>query len=661
MVPIIIGITGHRDLRKEDIPDLENKVRGIFQEARRKYPNSPIKVLSPLADGADRLVARIGLDEKASLIAVLPMPRSEYEKDFETEESKREFAFLLAQAQEVYELPLLEGNTLENIQGYNEPRNKQYAYVGAYVALHSQILIALWNGKKNGETGGTSEIVRYKLEGVPEPYAPGSSPLDMPDNGPVYHIFTRRERKRTQIMQNNYNPHNPEIDCLKRIEHTTNWDVLYPAGWKEKAPKKETGIDEDQAIAKADEYYDRILTRIDRFNKDIDYFAKSSDSTVRTTLGNASDLLAKKFKIYRKAKYLKFLWQWPTDLRFIVNANWNGKVKESRDYLLYDETKTKLASLPQGVQEILLYHGTADATAQFYQAKVKTVLTALLIASVLAFFSFGAFDELWSMAYILAMFPTLLCVAYLINRYSANKDYDNKFSDYRALAEGLRVQFFWKIAGLNNDVTEHYHRKYKAEMAWMLQAIKNISMKANMEIRNNPVMDKAICLGMVKEHWIDGQKGYFDRSTSERLEIADAQGRFTLRFFIMAMLLVFGIFAVKGVILGQQWSFENYLNMEDVKDWQIYPILLVLIDTFIAMGAARAMYVEKKGFTEEAKQFQRMKDLFDRGSSVMTDCINRGDLKGAEELVTELGKEALTENGDWLLLRRSKPMEVPLG
>lgn len=660
MVPIMIGITGHRDLREEDIPNLEERVRAIFQEIRVKYKDTPIKVLSPLAEGADRLVARIALKiENVSLIVPLPMPRSEYQKDFETEESKKEFADLLTKAEDVYELPLLEGNTAENILGYGAQRNTQYACVGAYVALHSQILIALWNGKDTKETGGTAEIVRFKLEGVPEPYTIANDPLDLPDNGPVYHIFTRRAKKQVEIISDD---HKPEVDCLVKKGSNDGWYVLYPPGWKEKAPKKETGIDEVKAIAKADEYYDRILRHIDRFNGDIDYLAKSSNSSIRTTLGNRLELMSQKYKKrYRQSKSIldKWVWLWTTDLRFIVNANWNGKVKESKYYALPDENK--LASLPEGVKEILAYYGLSDATAQFYQAKVKTVLTTLLIVSVLAFFSFGTFDELWSMAYILALFPSLLCVAFLINWYSDRNNYDNKFSDYRALAEGLRVQFFWKIAGLNNDVTEHYHRKYKAEMAWMLQAIKNISMKANMEIRNNPVIDNTIRLGMVKDHWIDDQKGYFDRSTSERLEIADAQGRFTLRFFIIAMFLVFGIFAVKGIILGQQWSLENILNMEDVKDWQIYPILLVLIDTFIAMGAARAMYVEKKGFTEEAKQFQRMKDLFQKGSNVMIESLKKDDLKGAERLVIELGKEALTENGDWLILRRSKPMEVPLG
>ena len=36
-------------------------------------------------------------------------------------------------------------------------------------------------------------------------------------------------------------------------------------------------------------------------------------------------------------------------------------------------------------------------------------------------------------------------------------DYDNKYFDYRALAEGLRVQIFWRIAGLRDSVADHYY------------------------------------------------------------------------------------------------------------------------------------------------------------------------------------------------------------
>lgn len=229
LIPIVVGVTGHRDLREEDVPKLKKKVGDIFKEIKNKYKSKgkyqypPIKILSPLADGADRLVARVGLHAghaDVKLIAILPMPKEEYEKDFDTAESKREFTDLLEKAEDVFELPFIEGNTLESVQTCKESRNKQYALAGTYIAAHSQILIALWDGKA---TGKTAEVVRAKLEGIPAPSAPPESPLDILDNGPVYHIFTRRKNKQTEIVAYN---HEPEVPCLLQIKN--NWDVLYP-------------------------------------------------------------------------------------------------------------------------------------------------------------------------------------------------------------------------------------------------------------------------------------------------------------------------------------------------------------------------------------------------------------------------------------------------
>lgn len=198
-------------------------------------------------------------------------------------------------------------------------------------------------------------------------------------------------------------------------------------------------------------------------------------------------------------------------------------------------------------------------------------------------------------------------------------------------------------------------------MAWILQAIKNVSMKANIEVLRNSVSKNKDLLEQVKASWIEDQRKYFEKNTSKRKANAEAQERFTYRFFAMAMLLVLGLFIMKAVMLVQQGFEGDILDMTDIKDWKLYSVFLVSIDTFIAIGAARSVYVEKKGFNEEAKQFQRMRDLFERGSKVMADCLEKDDLNGAERLLVELGREALTENGDWLLLRRSKPMEVPLG
>src|SRR4051812_43807947 len=77
-LPLVIGVTGHRDLRDQDIPRLEETVAAIIDGLRHDYlgrgGETPIIVMSSLAEGADRLVARVALAQGARLVAPMPMP-----------------------------------------------------------------------------------------------------------------------------------------------------------------------------------------------------------------------------------------------------------------------------------------------------------------------------------------------------------------------------------------------------------------------------------------------------------------------------------------------------------------------------------------------------------------------------------------------------------
>jgi hypothetical protein len=97
-LPLVIGVTGHRDLRPADHPVLERTVRRAIEELRAQCPHTPLIVLSALAEGADRLVARAALDLGLSLIVPLPMPQAEYEKDFDKLGSLDDFRSIPGQA-----------------------------------------------------------------------------------------------------------------------------------------------------------------------------------------------------------------------------------------------------------------------------------------------------------------------------------------------------------------------------------------------------------------------------------------------------------------------------------------------------------------------------------------------------------------------------------
>ena len=77
---------------------------------QKRYPASPLVMLSSLAEGADRLTARIAFRSNMRLVAVLPLPQDRYEEDFTTPEVLNEFRALLERSIGVIRLPLLDAH-----------------------------------------------------------------------------------------------------------------------------------------------------------------------------------------------------------------------------------------------------------------------------------------------------------------------------------------------------------------------------------------------------------------------------------------------------------------------------------------------------------------------------------------------------------------------
>jgi hypothetical protein len=150
-----IGVTGHRFLA--EIEKLEAAIEEALDRVEAAFPGRELAVLSPLAEGADRLVANAVLErEGSSLIVPLPLPSDDYRRDFESEESQSEFQAFLDRAAQVIELPP------------TPTRNEAYEQVGNYVLEQCDVLIALWDGQGAQGQGGTADIVYRALDrGIP--------------------------------------------------------------------------------------------------------------------------------------------------------------------------------------------------------------------------------------------------------------------------------------------------------------------------------------------------------------------------------------------------------------------------------------------------------------------------------------------------------------
>lgn len=158
--PLLVGVTGHRNI---DIHDarIGALVRREIGRLSRRYGNAPLLILSGLAEGADRLVVDAAQASGGAHIAVLPLPDALYEQDFSTRKSRGDYARLRSSAKRVIAAPLLASRRA--IAEHGEPRNRQYAWIGAFIAKRADVLIALWDGAPSRGTGGTAQVVDWYL------------------------------------------------------------------------------------------------------------------------------------------------------------------------------------------------------------------------------------------------------------------------------------------------------------------------------------------------------------------------------------------------------------------------------------------------------------------------------------------------------------------
>ena len=159
-----IGITGHMNLDKGRMKELEEGIGEAIKLIQAELPGRVLTVFSPMSIGADRLVARALLQlEGTRLIAVLPVAADDYVNDFggtdahhvdhEGAELRQEFRYWLAE------------RAIEVIVMAPCPmRHDAYQKAGYFIAEHSDIMVAVWDGEGAQGTGGTGEIVAKARE-----------------------------------------------------------------------------------------------------------------------------------------------------------------------------------------------------------------------------------------------------------------------------------------------------------------------------------------------------------------------------------------------------------------------------------------------------------------------------------------------------------------
>lgn len=159
----VIGITGHRDLNKDTFKQLSEKISIFLTDIKQKLPNTPIKIISGMADGADRIIVKEGLKQNIAIDVIQPMPDSLYQADF-SEDSWQEFKSVIADDNVTTKVLPTTFIDIESAKEQGGTRDKLYHALGQYIVEQSNLVVAIWDGVNSGLKGGTADVVLSYLQ-----------------------------------------------------------------------------------------------------------------------------------------------------------------------------------------------------------------------------------------------------------------------------------------------------------------------------------------------------------------------------------------------------------------------------------------------------------------------------------------------------------------
>jgi hypothetical protein len=170
-----VGVSGHRinrllaadcdvEATRMRVREALTEIKRAALEARDWYPgvynldDALFRVISPLAEGADQIVADEGVRLGYKLNVLLPFDASQYTSFFDApkvpsyEHPRETFDRLMA-------LECVE--CVQQMDGLTDAEHRPASYmaVGDAVIRHSDILIAIWDGTPAKGLGGTADVV----------------------------------------------------------------------------------------------------------------------------------------------------------------------------------------------------------------------------------------------------------------------------------------------------------------------------------------------------------------------------------------------------------------------------------------------------------------------------------------------------------------------
>lgn len=610
-LPLLIGVTGHRDLAEPE--KVRQQLKCFFRKLASAMPNTRFCLCSGLAIGADQLFVKCGkeiLGDRAETFAVLPFPRDMYRKDFErVPEDLQAYDELLETSNYVTELSTNRDNEVE-----------AYKKVGEFLVEHVNILISIWDGNiacnndkdKKPKPGGTWDV--------------------------SYRWMNYENHHPDRLFSTYRNPTLIWIEA-KRNESADRWDADAPVKALLGKPSAKSAAEQNNqknkiAIFKTSVPTEKFLSH---------YFAYRQVDQALKEIDDYNALLKLEPIPPGRAVSEKYLGL----------AGTTGVKKEvARFAILDDSANTAQKQYEKQFLWIFILSFLLGVFAQIYGGVEHTFLS----------FPAGAAKPYQPITWALPMYLLLIILVFAYSLFQKRKKIDDKYLDRRILAEVLRIDIFWKIAGVAENVKDLFMQKAPEHVEWTVIALNNWAFMDQFsadEAEDKNGTD-------VKIAWVEDQLKYYDKAAN-RLQ-KRAKKIYSIALFVAGISMLCVIYFFIDTFIREITPAKLRNPLDAING------LLVGFGSFFL--ASFNFFLAKKGWNETAASYSSKKKLFE----IVRDCLTVLEQKKAEsdekrsvekeiELALQidryanvndyliyLGETALQEHEEWLeQQRKSKP------
>jgi hypothetical protein len=284
----------------------------------------------------------------------------------------------------------------------------------------------------------------------------------------------------------------------------------------------------------------------------------------------------------------------------------------------------------------------ADWLAVHFRRRVLLAMRTLYTLAAVMAIAFTIYDNLPDQDDFIYVFLLLFAGGVWLTTLARRRGWHRKYLDYRALAEGLRVQGYWRRAGISltgdpEFAQDSFMQKQDIELGWTRNVMRSAALTRPPDSGNPDAELREVIAEWVGDDAHGGQVDYFRSKAVQRAR----QHRFTEMLGFASLFAGIGI----SILLA---ALAHHLAA-DTKN-----ALVVIMGVLSILAAVREAYAFKKADKELIKQYRFMQRIFDEARKALA---RTADIAEQRAILHALGEAALAEHAEWALMHRQRPLE----